>query len=120
MAIFKQLLKDESGSVNSSELVLIMTLLVIGALVGTKSFRDGLVSEFADMAQAVANLDQSYSFSALTITLPSGGTLTTAGSFFTDGPDFCDTTADGDAGSSGSKCVNVCATAQTEDSGFVP
>jgi len=116
----KQLWRDETGSVNSAELVLIITLMTIGVLVGMKSFRDATVTEFADLAQAVANLEQSYSISAITVTLPSGAELTTASSFFIDSPDFCDTSADVDVGTSGSVCVNVCAPAQPEIAGAVP
>ncbi len=106
--MWRKLLRDEHGSVNSAELMLIITLLAIGLLVGMKSFRDSTVTEFADMAQALANLNQSYTYSAMTVDLGDGGILTTASSSFTDTPDFCDTSDDVDVGESGSKCVNVC------------
>jgi len=109
----RRFIGDEVGSVNSAELVLIITLLAIGLIVGMKSFRDSAVTEFADLAQAFASLNQSYSISAVMVTLGSGGTITTASSSFTDAPDFCDTSADTDTGVSGSKCVNVCASASS-------
>ncbi|MCA9176759.1 MAG: hypothetical protein KDB14_19860 [Planctomycetales bacterium] len=92
---------DELGAVGSAELMLIMTLACIGMLVGIKSLRDSTVTEFADMAQALSNLDQSYSF------LSNGNVSST----FADAPDFCDEVADADVGSDGSKCVNVCVVA---------
>lgn len=99
-ALAGRIWRDERGAVNAAEIVLIMTILCIGMFVGIKSFRDAAITEFADMAQALANLDQSFSFS---LGLPSG-----TSSSFVDGPDFCDGTTDQDLGTSGSKCVNVC------------
>ena len=87
--MFRRLWRDGQASVGSTEMIMIMTIMTIGVLVGMKSFRDSTVTEFADLAQALANLDQSYSVSALAI--PWGGsTLTTASSWFEDQLDFCD------------------------------
>ena len=69
--LMQRLARDETGSVNSAELVMIITLLAIGLLVGMKAFRDSAVTEFADMGQALANLNQTYSLGAITVTLPS-------------------------------------------------
>jgi Flp pilus assembly pilin Flp len=118
--MIKRLIRDETGSVNSAELVLIMTLLTIGMFVGMKTFRDATVTEFADYAQAVSNLDQSFSLAAISVTLPNGSAYTTAASSFDDADDFCDTTTDTDTGTSGSVCVNVCASAQLESTTGVP
>jgi len=112
--LLRQLARDENGGVNSAELVMIVTLLAIGLIVGMKSFRDSAVTEFADMAQAFSNLNQSYSISAITVDMGAAGTITTAASIFTDAPDFCDTSADTDMGTAGSKCVNVCIVAEAE------
>jgi len=100
---------DETGSVNSAELVLIMTLMSIGTLVGMKSFRDSAVTEFADLAQALANVDQTYSYSAIMVTLPGGGTVQTVAFGFDDTPDFCDTpgVTQHEQTDPGSKCINV-------------
>ena len=116
--LWKRLWRDESASVNSAELVLIMTLLSIGSLVGMKSMRDSVVTEFADMAQAIANLDQTYSYSPITIAF-NGGTLTTTGSFFLDSPDFCDTPGEVQHTQTepGSKCINVAQPVSSSASG---
>jgi Flp pilus assembly pilin Flp len=103
--MFRRLWHDEHGAVGSAELVLIMTIMAVGVLVGMKSFRDAAVTEFADMAQALANLDQSYSYPALTVVI-GDTTLTTTPSYFADQLDFCDTEGAGDP-TIGSKCVNV-------------
>jgi hypothetical protein len=81
---------DEAGFIVSADLILISTILVIGVLVGLVTLRDQVVQEFGDMATAVGNLNQSYSFSGATITFD-GSTFTVAGSNFLDASDFCET-----------------------------
>ena len=83
--MMKKLWNDEAGAILSAELVLIATILVIGMIVGLASLRDAVVTELADVGQAISNLNQSYSFSGI-----SGHHTQTAGSFFDDEPDFCD------------------------------
>ena len=87
--IAKGLWNDESGFVVSTDLILVSTILVIGLLVGLVSLRDQIVQEFGDMAMAVGNMNQSYSFSALSVTF-AGFTFVAAGSDFTDTSDFCE------------------------------
>ena len=103
--MFGRLWNDEHGVVGSAEMVLIMTIMTIGVVVGMKSFRDAAVTEFADLAQALANLDQSYSFSALEVSF-GGTTLTTAASWFNDQPDFCDTVGV-ESPTAAERCINV-------------
>ena len=104
--MFQRLWKDEAGAVISAEIVLVATILVIGMVVGLKSVRDSVVTELADIAQAIANIDQSYSYSGIL-----GHATQTTGSFYFDQADFCDATATAvhtDALSSeNSKCVMV-------------
>jgi len=102
MKTMMRLWNEETGAVVSAELVLVMTILVIGVIVGLKSVRDSVVTELADVAQAIANVSQSYSFSAT-----SGHHAYTGGGLFTDGADFCDNAgATDDSGNS--KCVKIC------------
>ena len=98
--LVSRLWSDEAGFVVSSELVLIGTILVIGLVVGLTSLRDQVVQETADLAEAISNINQSYSFSAVT-----GHSSSTAGSLFDDENDFCD--SDSDPADSGAACVNV-------------
>ncbi len=86
----RQLWGDESGFIVSSDLVLISSILVIGMLVGLVSLRDQVVQELGDVAVAVGNLNQSYSFGAVTVAF-GGYTFTVAGSSFEDASDFCET-----------------------------
>lgn len=114
--MLKKLWNDEAGAIISAEVVLVATILVIGMVVGLKSVRDAVVTELADVAQAIANVSQSFSYSGI-----DGHSSATTGSFFLDTQDFCDTALDNDAGGVGSKCVNVCAAAQaTEDTATLP
>lgn len=94
-----KLWKDEAGFVVSSELVLISTVLVIGLLAGLVTLRDQVVQELGDVASAISDINQSYSFTAVT-----GHTSSTAGSDLVDNEDFCDD--DDDAGEQPA-CINV-------------
>jgi Flp pilus assembly pilin Flp len=97
---------EETGAIVSAEIMLIATILVIGMIVGLKSVRDSVVTELADVAQAIANVNQSYSYSGV-----SGHHAFTAGAAFTDRADFCDTEGlPSDAGNS--KCVVICTSVQ--------
>jgi len=92
----RKLWSDDAGFVVSADLILISTILVIGVLVGLVTLRDQVVQELGDMATAVGNLNQSYSFAGATITF-GGSTFTVAGSSFEDMTDFGETgTNEGD------------------------
>ena len=100
--MMKKLWNDEVGAVVSAELVLVLTILVIGMIVGLAAVRDAVVTELADVAQAIANINQSYSYPAVT-----GHLSGTAGGLFVDLQDFCDG-ADATAAQN-SKCVTIAA-----------
>jgi hypothetical protein len=51
---------EQEGAIVSAEIMLVGTLLVIGVIVGLKSVRDSVVTELADIAQALDNTSQSY------------------------------------------------------------
>jgi len=72
----------------TAEVILLATVLVVGLVVGAKSFRDAAVTEWADWAQALANLDQSYNVPDYYDTTAG---VTLYGSHFLDERDFCDT-----------------------------
>lgn len=83
--VLSRLWNDEAGFVISSELVLVATILVIGMIVGLATIRDQVVQELADVAGAISDVNQSYSYSSVR-----GHTSRTAGSDFIDRVDFCD------------------------------
>jgi len=107
--MMKQLWNDEAGFVVSTELALVATILVIGMVVGLTSVRDQVVQELADIAGMLSQLNQSYSFSAIT-----GHHSSTAGSYGVDLVDSCDVSC-GDASGNGAVCVNVCGVAATHE-----
>ena len=75
----------EGGFIVSVELIFIVTILVIGLLVGWVAVRDAVVAELADVAEAVGALDQSYEYNGVT-----GDTVPpafTAGGLYADEPD---------------------------------
>ena len=109
MNLVYRLWSDEAGFIVSTELALIATILVIGLIVGLTSIRDQVVQELADIAGMVSQLNQSYSFSAIT-----GHHSSTAGSYGTDNVDSCDQVC-GDVGGNGSVCVDVCNVAATHE-----
>jgi hypothetical protein len=75
----------QGGFIVSVELLFIVTILVIGLLVGWVAVRDAVVAELSDVAEAVGALDQGYSYSGTT-----GDTVLpafTSGGLFVDEPD---------------------------------
>ena len=100
--MIQRLWSEADGAIVSAEIMLVATILVIGVIVGLKSVRDSVVTELADVAQALANVSQTYSYSAV-----SGHHAYTGGGMFHDQRDFCDSeAATNDAGNS--KCVLIC------------
>jgi Flp pilus assembly pilin Flp len=96
--MLKKLWNDESGFIVSAELVLIATIAVIGLIVGLSTVRDAVTSELADVAQAINDIDQSYSQVGKV-----GHSASVAGSQFLDGADFCD---DG-SGTADNACIST-------------
>jgi hypothetical protein len=88
-SIARKLWSDESGFIVSTDLILISSILVIGLLVGLVTLRDQIVQELGDVAVAVGNMNQSYSFAGQSVTF-AGFTFTVAGSNFADASDFCE------------------------------
>lgn len=103
-AFWTQLWRDEAGFVVSTELIFIATIVVIGMITGLTTVRDQVGLELADVADAVSELDQSFSFAAVTATVGS-----VAGSTFNDQPDFCEQTGAGadQNGAAGTQCLVI-------------
>jgi hypothetical protein len=101
--MFSRLWSEQDGAIVSAEIVLVASILVLGSIVGLAAVRDAVVTELADVAQAIANIDQSFSFSSV-----SGHHSFTGGGSFSDTADFCDGTDPNCAGVANSKCVAIC------------
>ena len=87
MARFRRSLQKgkQQGFVVSVELIFIVTILVIGLIVGWVAIRNAVVAELHDVAEAVGAVDQSYSYSGTNGLV--GVNATTAGSNFDDAVD---------------------------------
>ena len=85
MKTLKALWNDEAGVIISTELILVVTICGIGVIVGLTTLRNDVVTELADTAEAVGEIDQSFYYVPVT-----GHGSSTAGSAFTDFNDFCD------------------------------
>jgi hypothetical protein len=83
--ILSHLWNEEEGAIVSAEIVLVASILVIGVLSGLVSVRDSVVTELADVGQAIANIDQSFSFGGVV-----GHHVFTGGGVFFNTPGFCD------------------------------
>ncbi len=89
--MMQQLLRDEAGFIISAELVLVATLLVIGLIVGLSEVQHAVVSELNDVADAIGELNQCYSFSGFHKRDFNGVVhAVTYGSDFEDQRDDCD------------------------------
>jgi Flp pilus assembly pilin Flp len=96
--MLRKLWNDEAGAIVSAEIVLVATILVIAMVTGLASLRDAVVTELADVGQAIANVDQSYTVGAVT-----AHSAATASSAFDDTFDFCDS-----AGETGAeRCTTI-------------
>lgn len=105
MTLVKRLWQDQTGFIVSAELVLISTVVVIGMLVGLVTIRDQVVQELGDLADALSEVDQSYSYSGIT-----GHASSTAGTIFNDTHDYCeqDTGSDQQTGFAGEpQCIDI-------------
>lgn len=88
--MLSKLWNDESGAILSAELVLIMTILVIGMIVGLSELQDAVVNELNDVGEAIGSLNQSYFFHGHSGVNHLGVKSFTRGSQFQDFRDNCD------------------------------
>ncbi len=65
MREIKRKSSKQGGFVLTSELVLIVTIMVMGMTVGLVTMRDALTAEMEDVAEAIGALDQSYAFNGM-------------------------------------------------------
>ena len=83
--IFRKLWQDQRGVINTTDLILTTTILVLGMVVGLVVLRNQVVQELGDTSTAIGNLNQSYSFTGRTI-----GDHSVADSSYIDEPDVGD------------------------------
>lgn len=61
MTICRRLWRDQRGELTALGVILIYTVLALGAIVGLVALRNQIVQEFGDLAVGLRNLDQSFS-----------------------------------------------------------
>ena len=83
--MLKRLWLDESGVVLSTELILIMVILVIGLVTGLTALKTAVVLKLADLAGAIAQIDTSYGFTGSTYT---SGASTLLSQAYTNGSEY--------------------------------
>ncbi len=83
--------RDESGFVLSTELLLIITLMFCGAVVGFASIRDSLALELHDVSEAIGSVSQSVNVPGIRKGRTDGGFHARCSGFgFNDDADDCD------------------------------
>lgn len=87
--MLRQLFNDEGGAVISAELVLVLTILVIGVIVGLSEVAVAVNTELNDVSNAIGSLDQSFFFTGFHA-VDGKAKSSNAGSRFTDAHDDCD------------------------------
>ena len=89
MTSTQKLWNDECGFIVSTELILIATIVVMGLMAGMTAVRDAVISEMSDVAGAIQDLNQSYSYFGVL-----GHSASTSGSDYVDETDYCDDAGD--------------------------
>ncbi|MCR9119429.1 MAG: hypothetical protein NXI22_21055 [bacterium] len=89
MTVLKRLWNDQGGAVISIELVLVATIAVLGLIVGMTTLRNSVTNELADVAGAVDDIHQGYTYTGV-----QGHGSAVAGSDFLDLGDYCDDAED--------------------------
>lgn len=65
MTHLSRLFRDEAGFIISAELVLVMTIAVLGMVVGLTAVRDAVAHEMNDVSHAIGAVSQGYNVTGL-------------------------------------------------------
>jgi len=100
MNLMQKFWMDEAGVIVSTEIILVMMILVFGLIAGMASLRDAVAQELGDTGTMVNSLNQTYSFEGNTNTVDAAVTAATPASLFADRLDEndADTTGEEPAG----------------------
>jgi hypothetical protein len=112
MNLMRQFLQDEAGVVVSTEIILVMMLLVFGLIAGMAALRDQVAQELADTGVMVGSLNQSFSFLGNTNTVDATVDAATPSSLFVDQLDENDSDTTGNE-PTGLSLVSVAAALET-------
>ena len=87
--ITRLIINDQAGAAVSAELIVLVTIVLIGMVVATSSTRDAIVGELSDLSGAVQDSNQSFSYNGIF-----GNSSSLAGSQFGDSLDISDSVED--------------------------
>jgi Flp pilus assembly pilin Flp len=90
MSLVRALWNDDAGAVISAELVLVLTVLVLGMIVGMSEVAVAVNTELNDLSNAFGSLNQSYAFSGFHAVDNCKTKSFVSGSSFKDMTDDCD------------------------------
>ena len=96
--IIRTFARNEFGAVLSIELVVLAVIALLGLAAGAVSMTDGVISEVADIAGSVQDLNQTVNYEGV-VAISS----TTSGSQFADALDFADSS--GDTSNGADNCI---------------
>ena len=112
--------RSRRGFILSTEFILMVTVTLVGMLVGFVAYRDSIVQELGDTAASVASLNQSFSYEGETQTGTFGTGIsaidynaTVAGSDYEDNSDFCETVLD--TAGAAPVCIQIDATSIADE-----
>ena len=88
--MFNKFWNDEAGVIISAELVLVLTICVLGVIVGLSSVVVAINTELQDTAHAIGSLNQSFRLPGFTGCVKTAPISYTAGASYTDAVDDCD------------------------------
>ncbi|EAQ80140.1 hypothetical protein [Blastopirellula marina] len=91
-----ELWRDERGVASAYGLILIATVLILGAIVGLTSLRDHVVQEYGDLGVAIDSLDQSFAYE-ITVTPPIGPSQVVVSAAYVDEDELVWADEDGEA-----------------------
>ncbi len=87
----RKLFNDEAGFVVSAELVLVLTIAVLGMVVGLTAVRDSISQELVDLSDAFGAVNQTFNVVGISKAKNSGKAHAAVGGFgFNDKVDECD------------------------------
>lgn len=89
--------KGEEGFAFSTEMIVVLTIVICGTIAAWTSLREAVVTEMADVGAAIASLNQSYRFNSV-----SSHSSNCSGSQYNDARDFCDSRS-----CSGERCIGL-------------
>ncbi len=70
--LFSRLWKDEDGIV-ALEYLLVATIIGLGLIVGITAVRQAIVTEFVELAAAITNINQAYSYTGFSVCIAQTG-----------------------------------------------